>query len=209
MCTLCTPSSALFVPSVTSDKDPPLLLSRYLPARIIGAPIAHVTPVGSGIHIMIKPTFCMCFPQIGYKLYDPNIYGDAMVKNTGERLESIKAAHKSSHGASSIRMEDYLEVIAELVDLKGYATTLDISRYMDVSAPSVTKMLHRLDDEKYLKYERYHGINLTKKRQYLMLFSDTTRQLVSQLSPLVVHKFMSPHNIWLASSAGQDQMLCI
>ena len=49
-----------------------------------------------------------------------------------------------------IRMEDYLEVIAELVDLKGYATTLDISRYMDVSAPSVTKMLHRLDDEKYL-----------------------------------------------------------
>ena len=63
--TLCTPSSALFVPSVTSDKDPPLLLSRYLPARIIGAPIAHVTPVGSGIHIMIKPTFCMCFPVFG------------------------------------------------------------------------------------------------------------------------------------------------
>ena len=75
--------------------------------------------------------------QIGYKLYDPNIYGDVMVKNAGERLESIKAAHKSSHGASSVRMEDYLEVIAELVDLKGYATTLDISRYMDVSAPSV------------------------------------------------------------------------
>ena len=63
--------------------------------------------------------------QIGYKLYDPNIYGDVMVKNAGERLESIKAAHKSSHGASSVRMEDYLEVIAELVDLKGYATTLD------------------------------------------------------------------------------------
>ena len=56
--------------------------------------------------------------QIGYKLYDPNIYGDVMVKNAGERLESIKAAHKSSHGASSVRMEDYLEVIAELVDLK-------------------------------------------------------------------------------------------
>ena len=86
--------------------------------------------------------------QIGYKLYDPNIYGDAMVKNAGERLESIKAAHKSSHGASSVRMEDYLEVIAELVDLKGYATTLDISRYMDVSAPSVTKMLHAI----FLRY---------------------------------------------------------
>ncbi|MBI5698603.1 MAG: transcriptional regulator [Thaumarchaeota archaeon] len=60
-------------------------------------------------------------------------------------------------------MEDYLEVIAELVEMKGYATTLDISRYMNVSAPSVTKMLQRLDENGYLKYEKYHGINLTPK----------------------------------------------
>ncbi len=60
-------------------------------------------------------------------------------------------------------MEDYLEVIAELVELKGYATTLDISRYMSVSAPSVTKMLQRLDENEYLEYEKYHGINLTQK----------------------------------------------
>jgi len=60
-------------------------------------------------------------------------------------------------------MEDYLEVISELVELKGYATTLDISRYMNVSAPSVTKMLQRLDESRYLEYEKYHGINLTVK----------------------------------------------
>jgi Mn-dependent DtxR family transcriptional regulator len=60
-------------------------------------------------------------------------------------------------------MEDYLEVISELVELKGYATTLDISRYMNVSAPSVTKMLQRLDEGKFLEYEKYHGINLTNK----------------------------------------------
>jgi len=60
-------------------------------------------------------------------------------------------------------MEDYLEVISELVELKGYATTLDISRYMNVSAPSVTKMLQRLDESRYLEYEKYHGINLTAK----------------------------------------------
>ncbi len=60
-------------------------------------------------------------------------------------------------------MEDYLEVIFELVELKGYATTLDISRYMDVSAPSVTKMLQRLDESGFLEYEKYHGINLTAK----------------------------------------------
>ena len=47
--------------------------------------------------------------------------------------------------------------------MKGYATTLDISRYMDVSAPSVTKMLQRLDENGFLEYEKYHGINLTDK----------------------------------------------
>ena len=34
---------------------------------------------------------------------------------------------------------------------------------MNVSAPSVTKMLQRLDENGYLEYEKYHGINDTKK----------------------------------------------
>jgi len=80
-----------------------------------------------------------------------------------KRLESIKAAHELEKTRSSSRMEDYLEIISELVELKGYATTLDISRYMNVSAPSVTKMLQRLDEGGFLEYEKYHGINLTKK----------------------------------------------
>lgn len=87
---------------------------------------------------------------------------DNLKKKDEIRLESIKAAHKSSKSNLS-RMEDYLEVISELVELKGYATTLDVSRYMNVSAPSVTKMLQRLDENGYLKYEKYHGINLTVK----------------------------------------------
>ena len=94
------------------------------------------------------------------------------VKNS-KRLESIKAAHKSERSGSSARMEDYLEIISELVELKGYATTLDISRYMNVSAPSVTKMLQRLDESGYLEYEKYHGINLTSKGNQL---ADTIRQ---------------------------------
>lgn len=93
---------------------------------------------------------------VNYQLQD--------LKNTNnKRLESIKAAHQATRKGSSSRMEDYLEVISELVELKGYATTLDISRYMNVSAPSVTKMLQRLDEDEYLKYEKYHGINLTQK----------------------------------------------
>jgi len=86
-----------------------------------------------------------------------------MKTKNSKRLESIKAAHELEKTRSSSRMEDYLEIISELVELKGYATTLDISRYMHVSAPSVTKMLQRLDEGGFLEYEKYHGINLTKK----------------------------------------------
>ena len=86
-----------------------------------------------------------------------------MKAKNSKRLESIKAAHELEKTKSSSRMEDYLEIISELVELKGYATTLDISRYMNVSAPSVTKMLQRLDENGFLEYEKYHGINLTIK----------------------------------------------
>jgi Mn-dependent DtxR family transcriptional regulator len=94
-------------------------------------------------------------------------------KKDTRRLDSIRAAHESIREGSSTRMEDYLEVISELVELKGYATTLDISRYLNVSAPSVTKMLQRLDDGGYLEYEKYRGINLTEKGSQI---ADTIRQ---------------------------------
>ena len=83
------------------------------------------------------------------------------MKKNSKRLESIKAGHKTKKISSTVREEDYLEVIAELVELKGYATTLDISRFMNVTPTSVTKMLQKLDEKKYLEYEKYHGINLT------------------------------------------------
>ena len=80
-----------------------------------------------------------------------------------ERLESIKKVHGQESSRFTTRMEDYLEVILELIELKGYATPLDISKYMNVSPPSVTKMLRRLDDEKYIDYAKYHGLRLTSQ----------------------------------------------
>jgi len=79
------------------------------------------------------------------------------------RLESIKSAHHFKPKARTPRMEDYLEVIYELIEQKGYATTGDISTYLNVSSPSVTKMVQRLSDTDHLVYERYKGISLTDK----------------------------------------------
>ena len=84
------------------------------------------------------------------------------------RLESIRNAHNVKKEGGGVedrtdRMEDYLEVIYELVQQKGYATTIDISQCLNVSSPSVTKMLQRLDESRYLDYEKYRGIRLTQQ----------------------------------------------
>ena len=71
------------------------------------------------------------------------------------RLKLIRDAHnvkqKIIHEQHTHRMEDYLEVIYELIKKKGYATQTDISESLNVSLPGVSKMLQRLDETKYLK----------------------------------------------------------
>lgn len=86
--------------------------------------------------------------------------GDAV--GGGNRLESIRDAHNAQKIGRTDRMEDYLEVIYELITRKGYATTVDISDYLNVSSPSVTKMLQRLNESGHLNYEKYRGISLTE-----------------------------------------------
>ena len=82
------------------------------------------------------------------------------------RLKVIRDVHNVKEKVienHTDRMEDYLEVIYELIKKKGYATQTDISESLNVSLPSVTKMLRRLDESKYLEYEKYRGINLTEE----------------------------------------------
>jgi Mn-dependent DtxR family transcriptional regulator len=79
------------------------------------------------------------------------------------RLVAIRDANSAKKEDRTDRMEDYLEVIYELVQQKGYATTVDISSYLNVSSPSVTKMMQKLDETGYLKYEKYRGIRLTNE----------------------------------------------
>jgi Mn-dependent DtxR family transcriptional regulator len=81
------------------------------------------------------------------------------------RLESIRYANhaKKVEDYQTARMEDYLEVIYELIQYKGYASTIAISEYLNVSSPSVTKMVQKLNESGHLNYEKYRGIRLTDK----------------------------------------------
>jgi len=64
---------------------------------------------------------------------------------------------------TSPKMEDYLEVIYELLKEKGYVKSKDISRILNVKASTVTIMLKALAEKKLINYEKYGGITLTEE----------------------------------------------
>ena len=59
-------------------------------------------------------------------------------------------------------MDDYLEQILHLIEEKGYARPVDISKRLRISQASVTNMLQRLDSEGLVKHEKYRGTVLTE-----------------------------------------------
>jgi Mn-dependent DtxR family transcriptional regulator len=61
------------------------------------------------------------------------------------------------------RVEDYLEVVYDLIEQKGYARASDIAEQLDVRTASVTGMLQRLDRMGLIRYERYRGLALTSQ----------------------------------------------
>lgn len=60
-------------------------------------------------------------------------------------------------------MEDYIEIIYNLINNKGYARVTDIAEALEVHPSSVTKMVQKLDKGDYVHYEKYRGFVLTKK----------------------------------------------
>ncbi len=68
------------------------------------------------------------------------------------------------------RVEDYLEVVYDLIQTKGYAGATDIAERLNVKTPSVTNMLQRLDEMGLIVYERYRGLRLTDKGEEMARF---------------------------------------
>ena len=65
------------------------------------------------------------------------------------------------------RVEDYLEVVYELIQKKGYARSADIAELLGVKSPSVTIMLQKLHAKGFIVYERYRGLTLTSSGEQL------------------------------------------
>lgn len=70
-------------------------------------------------------------------------------------------------GRLSESEEGYVETIHSLIKEHGYARVADIAAALDVKPPSVTRMLQRLDEQKFVDYTRYRGVILTPKGKSL------------------------------------------
>lgn len=84
-----------------------------------------------------------------------------MSARDSDRLRALKRAHGTASAGPTPRVEDYVEVVYELILEKGYARIIDIGQHLHVSSPTATKMIQRLAEEGLVVYERYRGIALT------------------------------------------------
>ena len=71
----------------------------------------------------------------------------------------------SSRTSGSVARDDYLEQISHLIEEKGYARPIDISKKLGISQASVTNMLQRLDTEGLVTHVKYRGTTLTPQGQ--------------------------------------------
>ena len=92
---------------------------------------------------------------------------------------------RTSALGSSSAVEDYLERILELINLKGYARVVDIASALKISQASVTNMVQRLDTEGLLKYEKYRGLVLTTAGETLARSIAHRHQLLTDFLKLL------------------------
>jgi DtxR family transcriptional regulator, manganese transport regulator len=62
-------------------------------------------------------------------------------------------------------VEDYVELIADLIESTGEARQVEIAERMGISQPTVAKMLKRLMEEQLIQQKPYRGIFLTPEGQ--------------------------------------------
>jgi len=65
--------------------------------------------------------------------------------------------------SASRKVEDYLRIVYEIVETKGYARIRDISKALGVKPSTVVEMMRKLHEQGLVIYEKYGGITLTSR----------------------------------------------
>lgn len=74
-----------------------------------------------------------------------------------ERFRRVRDAHQTEMA------EDYVELIADLIDEKGEARVVDLAECLGVTKPTVNNAIQRLQRDGFVMSEPYRAIFLTEK----------------------------------------------
>ena len=80
-------------------------------------------------------------------------------------FKKVRDAHKTEN------TEDYLEIIADLLNVKGEARIVDIASRLDIAQATANKTIQRLQNQGFVKKEPYRSIFLTLKGQQVASIS--------------------------------------
>lgn len=94
---------------------------------------------------------------------------------TEAHVEGFRQARAARRSAL---VEDYVELIADLIDDGGEARQVDIAARLGVAQPTVAKMLKRLAEDGLVAQRPYRGTFLTEAGQVLALRSRERHRVV-------------------------------
>lgn len=87
-------------------------------------------------------------------------------------FQQVRQAHRLE------LIEDYVELISDLLRSTGQARQVQIAQRLGVAQPTVAKMLKRLEAEGYVHLRPYQGVLLTERGEATALYSRQRHQLV-------------------------------
>jgi len=82
-------------------------------------------------------------------------------------------------------IEDYIEAIYNIISRKGYVRTKDIAAELNVTSPSVSAMLKKLQKEGLVFYEKYGGITLTPEGEKIAKAVNQRHETLKKLLKII------------------------
>ncbi|WP_136066348.1 manganese-binding transcriptional regulator MntR [Modicisalibacter radicis] len=98
-----------------------------------------------------------------------------------EPESQVQGFRKARDARRTELIEDYVELISDLLRDGGEARQVDIARHLGVAQPTVAKMLNRLVDEGLIVKRRYRGLFLTESGERLASASRRRHLIVEAL----------------------------
>jgi len=107
----------------------------------------------------------------------PPARGKSRLSSTDAETHA-EAFQKSRDARRTELMEDYVELIADLIEHTGEARQTDIAQRLGVTQPTVAKMLKRLAEEGLITQRPYRGVFLTEEGRQLAATARRRHEIV-------------------------------